>query len=296
MTLDDLVRDLDAYFDVASVSDDSWTTTFDDLYDGDGWRGHVEPAHADRWNGLMIRGRTTQVTNVVTCVFPCASLIASLAPGTLLFAEHPIDLVDDVFTPLPLASLALLRERGAGLYQVHATFDHHPAVSPSALLGKSLGLRDVETFYPVASGIAGGAIVAGRTDATVEALACALAATLGVDVPVRLHSSWREDAGRVAIAAGGGADASMLAACIARGCNTYVTGNAITSCTLPFVVDAVAAFTDLAVREQVTVIDGTHEGTERPSQLAMVDWFQDRGLPARCALRDLRKQLGDLRT
>ena len=38
-------------------------------------------------------------------------------------------------------------------------------------------------------------------------------------------------------------------------------------------------FLDLAQAEGVWVIDATHYGTEMPPQLAMVDWFQQRGLP-----------------
>ncbi|HEY6017111.1 MAG TPA: hypothetical protein VIU16_10015, partial [Gaiellaceae bacterium] len=35
-----------------------------------------------------------------------------------------------------------------------------------------------------------------------------------------------------------------------------------------------------AERAQVSVIDATHYGTERPPQLAMVHWFERLGLPA----------------
>ena len=39
-------------------------------------------------------------------------------------------------------------------------------------------------------------------------------------------------------------------------------------------------FLALAERSGVAVIDGTHYGTEKPPQLAMVDWFRNLGLDA----------------
>jgi putative NIF3 family GTP cyclohydrolase 1 type 2 len=106
---------------------------------------------------------------------------------------------------------------------------------------------------------------------------------LGAEVPVRLHSQCRSFAGRVAIAAGGGAQTAMLLASLERGCQTYITGNALSVCPLPDVRAEIDAFTTLARREQVSVIDGTHYGTEKLSQLAMLRWFGHLGLSARFA-------------
>ncbi len=72
----------------------------------------------------------------------------------------------------------------------------------------------------------------------------------------------------------------MLAASLDRGCQTYVTGNAVTRCRLDFVQEGVSAFLELARSEDVAVIDATHYGTEKPPQLAMVEWFRARGLQA----------------
>ena len=72
----------------------------------------------------------------------------------------------------------------------------------------------------------------------------------------------------------------MLAASLERGCQTYVTGNAVTRCRLDFVQAGVSAFLELARSEDVAVIDATHYGIEKPPQLAMVEWFRARGLQA----------------
>jgi putative NIF3 family GTP cyclohydrolase 1 type 2 len=82
------------------------------------------------------------------------------------------------------------------------------------------------------------------------------------------------------VAAGGGAQRQILEASLERGCDTYVTGNAATRCRLDFVQEEVRDFLSLAREAEVAVVDGTHYGTEKPPQLAMVEWFRKRGLSA----------------
>ncbi len=65
-----------------------------------------------------------------------------------------------------------------------------------------------------------------------------------------------------------------------RGCQTYVTGNAATTCRLDFVQEQVRAFRERADAAGVTLIDAMHYGMEKPPQLAMVEWFRARGLKA----------------
>ncbi len=130
------------------------------------------------------------------------------------------------------------------------------------------------------SGIPGGGAVIGDSGLSLDALAAALGTLLGEDVPVRVLSRPRGAAGRVAVAAGGGAIRDVLAASLERGCETFVTGNAATRCRLEYVQAEVAEFLALADEASVAVVDGTHYGTEKPPQLAMVEWFRGRGLPA----------------
>jgi hypothetical protein len=72
----------------------------------------------------------------------------------------------------------------------------------------------------------------------------------------------------------------VLEASLERGCETYVTGNAATRCRLEFVQAEVRSFRALAEEAGVAVVDGTHYGTEKLPQLAMLDWFRARGVPA----------------
>jgi putative NIF3 family GTP cyclohydrolase 1 type 2 len=93
-------------------------------------------------------------------------------------------------------------------------------------------------------------------------------------VPVQVVRLRRDGdrAGRVAVVGGGGADRDALQASLERGCQTYVTGGTLTRWA--------AEFLTLADEAGVAVIDGTHYGTEKPPQIAMVEWFRTAGLEA----------------
>src|SRR5207248_605614 len=121
--------------------------------------------------------------------------------------------------------------------------------APSRLIAEGLGLTGLEEFGPIVEGLSGGALVAGTSDLSLDALADRLRVLLGPEVPVRVVSRPRPEAGKVAAAAGGGADVVFLRQALERGCQTYVTGNAITACRLEFVQEGVRAFCELAERE-----------------------------------------------
>jgi putative NIF3 family GTP cyclohydrolase 1 type 2 len=278
--LGDLVDELDAYFRVDDVDGDApWGRIYDEL-GAPYWREFAEPSYATRWNGLMLRGGD-RVDRAGTCVFPGDGIVASLAPRTFLFSEHPVDLEDEPgFLPLSRASFETMREREISFYHVHAPLDHHPEVSPSRLCAEGVGITDYDEFFPIAAGIPGGAAVVGYSDLTLDELAERLASSLGEEVPVEVLTRPRKRAGRVAFAAGGGAMRDALEAALERDCTTYVTGNAATRCRLDFVQADVRAFRELAEEAGVALVDATHYGTEKPPQLAMAEWFRNRGLPA----------------
>ena len=280
MLLDAIVAELDGYFRVPDVRDDDWAPVFAQVYAEPYWRDHLAAGYEGRWNGLMVRGGD-EVDRAVTCVFPSDRIVAELPPRTLLFSEHPLDFADRPgFLPLARASVERLDETGASRYHVHAPLDLPAEVAPSRLGAQGVGLSGIETYYPSAAGIPGGACAIGDTSLTIEGLADALRVILGPEILGHVLTRPRQEAGRVAIAAGGGAGADILRASLERGCQTYVTGNAATNCVLDFVQAEVREFRALAEAEGIALIDAMHYGLEKPPQLAMVDWFRARGLPA----------------
>ena len=276
MKLDDVVAELDAYFRMADVRDDARWYEQAEPY----WRDYVEPEWVERRNGLMVRG-AGEVDFAATCVFASDAIVAAVEPRTLIFCEHPLDFADvPGFMPLSRSSFETMRERGLSLYNAHAPLDMHPEVSPSRLLALGIGLEHLEEYFPIAEGIPGGAAIAGDSRLSLEGLADAVRGYLGDEIKVHVLTRPRQEAGRVAVVAGGGATREILEASLERGCQTYVTGNAATNCELDFVQQEVREFRELAEQEGVALIDAMHYGTEKPPQLAMAEWFRARGLEA----------------
>ncbi|MDP1919409.1 MAG: hypothetical protein Q8L14_24375 [Myxococcales bacterium] len=58
------------------------------------------------------------------------------------------------------------------------------------------------------------------------------------------------------------ASVESLEAALALGCTTYVTGNALSPCTIAFVRHIHDAFRARAKTADVAIIDGTHYGTK----------------------------------
>jgi putative NIF3 family GTP cyclohydrolase 1 type 2 len=278
--LDELVRELDRYFRIAEVENDDWAPAFETVYDEPYWREYVEPGYEGKWNGLIVRGEG-EVERVVTCVFPSDRIVAGLEPGTLLFSEHPLDFADEPgFLALSRESFETLKGRTCGFFHAHAPLDMHPEVSPSRLCAEGVGLEALEEYYPIADGIPGGAAIIGDTALSIEGLAEAFRVFLGPEIKVHVITRPRHEAGRVAVVAGGGAEADVLQASIDRGCQTYVTGNAATNCRIDWVQEKVREFRELAEEADVALIDAMHYGMEKPPQLEMVSWFRRLGLPA----------------
>jgi hypothetical protein len=79
---------------------------------------------------------------------------------------------------------------------------------------------------------------------------------------------------------GGGASVDLLQQSLDRGCSTYVTGGAARRPEHSFFGPKFDSFRGLAT-QHVALIDGTHYGTEKLPQLAMVNWFRCLDLDAR---------------
>jgi putative NIF3 family GTP cyclohydrolase 1 type 2 len=275
-----LVAELDAYFRIPDVRGDDWSKAFAHVYPDPYWRDYVVDGWEGHWNGLSVRG-AEEVERAATCVFPSDRIVASLEPGTLLFSEHPLDFADEPgFLPLSRETFETMRERGISFYNAHAPLDMHPEVSPSRLCAEGVGLEELVEYFPICEGIPGGAAVVGQTRLSVEGLADALRAYLGPEIKVHVLTRPRSEAGRVAMVAGGGATVDLLEASLERGCQTYVTGNAATTCRLDFVQAEVRAFRERADEAGVALVDAMHYGMEKPPQLRLADWFRARGLRA----------------
>jgi putative NIF3 family GTP cyclohydrolase 1 type 2 len=274
VNLDEVVAALDAEFRVHAAADDDWSAVFARCYAEPYWRTYAEPDYDRRWNGLMVRGGS-EVEQARTCVFPSDEIVDGLEPRTLLFSEHPLDFADRPgFEALARESFEALREKECSFYHVHLPLDLHPTLAPSRLLAGGLGLDGLRVR---------GTLAVGDSPLSLQGLIARLQDFLGLDIPVHVLLRADEHAGRVAVAAGRGGRPELLQEALDLGAATYVTGNAGTYSDVEEVQELNRRFRTLAERAQISVIDATHYGTERPAQLRMVEWFRRRGLPARFA-------------
>jgi putative NIF3 family GTP cyclohydrolase 1 type 2 len=232
--LDDLVGRLDASFRPATFDEhDGWDMAF-----GPGEReallARAPAAFAATFNGLMLAPEgATEIDRVYLLVFPEASLLARAiaeergrgAPGAMLLTHHVADLETSGrgFLSIPVALLDALRAANVVLYVLHAPLDCHPEISTSGALVDGLGLRRTGVFAPYHGGYAG--VLGEQAPEPFGAFAARVAALC--ELP-RLDAAQIRHAGRkvarVAVVAGGGDDAEMLAEAGTLGADTYLTG------------------------------------------------------------------------
>jgi putative NIF3 family GTP cyclohydrolase 1 type 2 len=168
--LDQVVGALDELFDLATAEPDASMSrhvprVFDEA--GIDWRAFVEPLYAQRFNGLVRRGRP-EVGTVYGASFPSADVLdawlAVAGPGDLLVTHHPIDARNgspegDVwgqgFVPIAPAHLGAIAGRGLSLYACHAPMDASLVVGTAAAIVEALDGTTVDHFWPYGGGHAG---------------------------------------------------------------------------------------------------------------------------------------------
>ncbi|WP_433718699.1 Nif3-like dinuclear metal center hexameric protein [Actinoplanes sp. CA-051413] len=167
--LQTVVDDLDRLFELASAAPDiAMSRHLPQVYAEAGvdWRRWATPEFAEKFNGLMIRGRP-QVGQVFAACFPSAEVLeqwlALARPGDLLITHHPIDVRNghpdgrwaEGFVPIGSRHLAAITGRGLSMYAVHAPMDTSREVGTAAAIVEALGGTVEGGFWPYGNGFAG---------------------------------------------------------------------------------------------------------------------------------------------
>lgn len=165
----EVVLFFDTFFQVRDLpSDPAFSRFVPMVYDpiGFSWRDFFEPAFAERFNGLMIRG-AVRVGKVWCIAFPAeevlARILAQALPGDLIFSHHPINMEcgdprggkGRGFLPLDPRMLRRLKDRGISFYSCHVPLDTHAEISTSGAIVRVLGGTVVDQFLPTGLGFAG---------------------------------------------------------------------------------------------------------------------------------------------
>jgi putative NIF3 family GTP cyclohydrolase 1 type 2 len=230
-----LVEDLDRLFELAGAEPDiAMSRHVPRVYAEAGvdWRRWATPEFADRFNGLMIRGRD-EVGQVFAACFPSAEILeewlARARPGDLLITHHPIDVRNghpdgrwaQGFVPIGSRHLAAITGRGLSVYAVHAPMDTSLAVGTAAAIVEALGGTVESCFWPYGKGFAGRLC---RVPPLSSAeLVAAARRIFRVDL-VEVAGAQRSVIERIAVVGGIGDQVAEMAAAEQRGAQAWLTG------------------------------------------------------------------------
>jgi putative NIF3 family GTP cyclohydrolase 1 type 2 len=233
--LQTLVDDLDRLFDLpAAPPDIAMSRHLPRVYAEAGvdWRQWATPQFAERFNGLMIRGRT-EVGQVFAACFPSAEVLdewlALARPGDLLITHHPIDVRNghpegrwaEGFVPIGSRHLAAIRGAGLSMYAMHAPMDTSREVGTAAAIVEALGGTVEGDFWPYGNGCAGLLCTVPPLSST--ELAATAQRIFRVD-PVEVAGAQRTVIERIAVVGGIGDHVEEMAAAEERGAQAWLTG------------------------------------------------------------------------
>ncbi|MET7831547.1 Nif3-like dinuclear metal center hexameric protein [Micromonospora sediminicola] len=274
MDLDRIVAALDSLFELDTAPPDTaMSRHLPRVHEEAGidWRGFVEPRFAERFNGLMRRGRP-DVGTVYGACFPSAEVLdawlAVAEPGDLLVTHHPIDVrngspEDDTwaegFMPIDPARLRAVAERGLSLYSCHAPMDVSLRVGTAAAVVEALDGTVVDRFWPYGDGHAG--LVADVPPVSSAALVRRARELFGVTT-VEVEGATRDVVTRVAVVGGIGDHVEQMALAERLGAQAYLTGELHVRIEGEYGRSKFAAVRAFAATTGMTLIGVSHAASE----------------------------------
>jgi putative NIF3 family GTP cyclohydrolase 1 type 2 len=233
--LQTVVEDLDELFQLATAGADvAMSRHVPRVYAEAGvdWRRWATPEFAERFNGLMIRGRE-QVEQVFTACFPSAEVLeqwlALARPGDLLLTHHPINVRNghpngrwaEGFAPIGSRHLAAITGRGLSMYAVHAPMDTSRQVGTAAAIVEALGGAVEGHLWPYDDGFAG--LLCRVPPLSSTELVAAARRIFKVD-HVEVAGQHRPVIERIAVVGGTGDRVTEMAAAEKLGAQAWLTG------------------------------------------------------------------------
>ena len=236
--------------------------------------------YLQRYMGL-VTDNTESVEFAYTAVFPSVAVLERILTdnrrNALLFVHHPMDFDMTrmpVFTDIPKAYFLRLQERKLSLYNLHAPLDANGEYSTTVNFARALGINPVEGFYSYHNVYVG---IIGTTGCrTVTELKARFEAAVGHEVACYRHGDDAIDAGRVALVAGGGNDASIYPQLEELGIHTFLTGITNRRADYPPSIEAHRQ----AEACRINLLGGTHYSTEKFACMKMVEYFSNLGIPS----------------
>lgn len=258
-------------------------------------RDFINPALSDDWAGRMttiadfltdnfknrsmglVCDNSTRIEKVYSAVFPSKQVMQSVQDkneqNVLLFVHHPMVWDIREATPLQQMDDKLLRQfkrKNISIYSLHVPLDNNGKYSTSVTFAEALGIKFEKSFAPYLGGMAG---VFGHTElTTVRKLGERFSKAVGHYTSLYRYGTDEIKNNKVAVAAGGGNDISILTEVADAGINTFLTG-------VSLINDHSRTAHEFAKERKINILGGTHYSTEKFACIAMCDYFEKLGLP-----------------
>lgn len=234
---------------------------------------------------------TDHITKVYTSTFASKEAIdqvlARKESDVMLFSHHPVPPRSNENQPYPEIPQYLvqrLREARVSLFSYHIPLDRHNPYAPSYTLALAMGLQSYDTFYTQNGVTMGELCQSYYTD--VYELASRMEHVLGHDVRLCGYGDTALENGRVAVMAGCAKNPEVYVSLREQGVNTLITG--VTSQDIIWV----PAVHEQAKANCVNILGGTHYSTEKFAPIALVQYFEDLGIP--CEFVEESPNMSDL--
>jgi putative NIF3 family GTP cyclohydrolase 1 type 2 len=291
MMLDDLTRELDAFFSVASWELDPAMARFVPMtYGQTDLERFFEEGFRRRFNGLMVRAAEA-VEEVYCAAFPSPEIVGDVlrrtrGRGAFLFLHHPLDMeVGGIgFLPIPSDALKEMKAAGVSVYSCHAPMDCHDEIGTTASIIRALEVRVERQFARQGNGFSGRIGTLAQTH--LHALVERGKRIFDVD-RVEIGGADPASIDRVAIVAGSGDDVELMEEAEALGAQAFISGEWYTR-TKPnddggkhwAEVNRAACLT-YAESSKMALLGFSHAATESlVMREQMVDYFRERRLQA----------------
>jgi putative NIF3 family GTP cyclohydrolase 1 type 2 len=280
-----LYQKLEIDFKLAESTDDWSRIDFDKEFVSENFR--------KRYLGILA-DNTDKITKVYTAVFPSEKVMREILErgeqNVLLFTHHPVDWKirpgQSPFVNYNVNLLQKFKENKIAIYTLHTPLDRNGAYSTSVNFAKALGVTQEGEFAEYFGFPAG---VIGRTDCeNITQLAKKFSQAVGHKVKIWKYGTEEIKNENVAVVAGGGTDAEILAEVVKLGINALVTG--VTACQSSYGPSVKAH--RIAKENRISLIGGTHYSTEKFACIKMLEYFKNLGIKSEFLEDD--PDMGDL--
>jgi putative NIF3 family GTP cyclohydrolase 1 type 2 len=271
---EEIVTRLDKEFEINKIQEEEWG-----LFNlGE----YVTESFRNTRKGLVL-DFASEIDSVYTAVFPSEVVLDQMfkadVTDALLFTHHPMiwDTAHEgyPFRNIPPKYVEEMRERRISYYAIHLPLDRNGTYSTGMSLARGIDIKPTGEFAEFNDILVG---IIGTTECkSIRELARKVENAVGHDVKLWEYGTTEMPNQKVAVVGGGGNYPQIAEELGALEIRTYITG---VTMQVPSYEPSLI-FHDICKEQGINVIAATHYSTERFACIAILDFFEQLGLPSR---------------